>query len=121
ASRIGSYLRTMPGPPPYGRSSTVLWRSLVKSRGDTCSIASSPRSRALPTTPCRATGSTSSGNSATMPTVYTSSVPEARLPVDDDDAPLEVDVDDDVALDEGNHPPFLPAQHDHVVRPGRHQ
>jgi hypothetical protein len=24
---------TMPGPPPYGRSSTVRWRSLVKSRG----------------------------------------------------------------------------------------
>ena len=33
ASRSGSYFSTIPGPPPYGRSSTVRCRSVANSRG----------------------------------------------------------------------------------------
>ena len=37
ALRSGSTAITMPGPPPYGLSSTVRWRSCAKSRGSTVS------------------------------------------------------------------------------------
>ena len=42
---------TIPGPPPYGRSSTVRWLSVAKSRGFHDPKRHSPRSRARPVTP----------------------------------------------------------------------
>ena len=35
---MGSGLRTMPSPPPKGRSSTVRWRSWVKARRSWCGV-----------------------------------------------------------------------------------
>ena len=49
ASKTGSGLITMPGPPPYGRSSTVRWRSVANSRKSTVDTSSAPFSRAMPT------------------------------------------------------------------------
>lgn len=48
ASMMGSGLRTIPGPPPKGRSSTVRCRSRVKSRKSTASTSMSPFACALP-------------------------------------------------------------------------
>src|SRR3954469_9186386 len=45
-SNSGSGLSTMPSPPPNGRSSTVLCRSLVKARRSCTSICTMPASRA---------------------------------------------------------------------------
>src|SRR3970282_1902 len=50
----------------------------------------SPRSRARPTTPTFATGSTSSGNKLTTPIRYMSLVPVVHVPGDDHDACLDV-------------------------------
>src|SRR5690554_826500 len=47
ASKTGSGLSTMPGPPPYGVSSTVRRRSWAKSRRLTISISTNPFSQAL--------------------------------------------------------------------------
>jgi hypothetical protein len=51
AASSGSAFITMPGPPPYGVSSTVRCLSFVKSRGLTVSTVITPASRARPTTP----------------------------------------------------------------------
>ena len=56
AASSGSAFITMPGPPPYGVSSTVRWRSCVKSRGLTVSTVIVPASRARPTTPAVSDG-----------------------------------------------------------------
>src|SRR5262245_63812899 len=109
----------MPGPPPYGRSSTVRWRSVAKSRGVTCSRASKPRSRARPTTPYRATGSTSSGNSDTTPIRYMRSI--LGRPIGDDHARVEIDLANHAAEDERNQPSALAAEDEHVVSAGREQ
>src|SRR5690606_34575232 len=94
------------------------WSSDVCS-SDLCSSASSPRSRPRPTTPCRTTGSISSGNRETTPKRYISRFPEALFPVDDDDAAFDVDLADDV-----RHPRDQPVaaagKNHHVVRSGRH-
>src|SRR5690606_21544552 len=92
----------------------------ANSRGDMCSSAISPRSRARPTTPYRTTGSISSGNSETTPKRYISLLPPARLPIDDDDARIDVDLADDVRH-ERDQPVAAARQHDHVVRSSRHQ
>src|SRR5690606_29698831 len=120
ASRTGSYFMTMPGPPPYGRSSTVRCRSYANSRGDRCSTASSPRSRARPTTPWRTTGSISSANSETTPKRYTSRLPEAAFPIDDDVPAVDVHPLHD-ARSERDQPISAAAQNQHVVSAGRQQ
>src|SRR3954466_14536771 len=65
AASSGCGFMTMPGPPPYGVSSTVRWRSLVKSRGFTVATVITPASRARPTTPAASAGSISSGRIVT--------------------------------------------------------
>src|SRR6478672_5293597 len=61
----GSGISTMPGPPPYGRSSTVRYESVAKSRGFHTPRAHNPRSRARPVTPYPDACVTMSGNSVT--------------------------------------------------------
>src|SRR6476660_3788728 len=121
ASRSGSYFSTIPGPPPYGRSSTVRCRSDVKSRGDTCSSASKPRSRARPTTPTLVTGTTSSGNSATTPIRYIRALSELWRPVRDDHTCGEIDAANHRALHERDQPLRTPREHEHVVSAGRNE
>src|SRR5262245_39135552 len=110
----------MPGPPPYGRSSTVRCRSVVKSRGLSCSRATSPRSAARPTTPVSMTGSTSSGNNEITPKRYIGHSVVGR-PVDDDEPEHEVDVLDDAADDERDQTLGRAVEHEHVVPAGREQ
>src|SRR5437763_6437217 len=81
----------MPGPPPYGRSSTLRCRSVAKSRGFTVPSDHNPRSSARPVTPYRATASTNSGNSVTTSIciALAASIPRSpasiiRWPVDHD-------------------------------------
>src|SRR4051812_2482869 len=62
---IGSGLSTMPGPPPYGRSSTVRCTSLVCARGSSQPTLTMSRSIARPSTPTFSASRTSSGNSVT--------------------------------------------------------
>src|ERR1700683_4186778 len=61
----GSGFNTMPGPPPYGRSSTVRCRSCVCARGSSVPTLKSPRSNARPSTPWRSASSIRAGNSVT--------------------------------------------------------
>src|SRR5436190_20458934 len=65
AAIIGSAFITMPGPPPYGVSSTVRWRSAVKSRGLIVATEITPAFAARPTTPAVSAGSISSGRIVT--------------------------------------------------------
>src|ERR1700716_1369927 len=48
---MGSGLSTIPGPPPYGLSSTVRWGSEVCTRGSSVPTLNRPRSTARPTMP----------------------------------------------------------------------
>src|SRR4029079_4564904 len=121
ASRNGSYCSTIPGPPPYGRSSTVRCRSVVKSRGDTCSSAINPRSRARPTTPTLVTGTTSSGNNATTPIRYIRGLSELGRPVRDDHACGEIDAVNHRPVHERDQPLRAPREHEHVVSAGRNE
>ena len=50
-SKMGSGLRTMPSPPPKGRSSTVRWRSWVKARRSWVRRSTRPARAARATTP----------------------------------------------------------------------
>src|SRR3970282_668812 len=81
----------------------------------------SPRSRARPTTPTFATGSTSSGNKLTTPIRYMSLVPVVQVPVDDHDACLEVDPSNGLADDERDQARLVALEHEHVVRGRRGQ
>src|SRR5262245_19071523 len=56
---------TIPGPPPYGRSSTVLYLSAVKSRGFHVVSEYSPASRARLVIPLPVIAANISGNSVT--------------------------------------------------------
>src|SRR5687767_5605043 len=98
ASTSGCGFITMPGPPPYGASSTERCRSLVKSRGLTKSTVMRPAARALPSRLAASADSNASGNSVT--TVMRMS---ARLVlgqvgrrVDHDAAALDVDVEQEL-------------------------
>src|SRR5262249_34818528 len=51
AASMGSGLSTIPGPPPYGRSSTVRCTSVVCARGSSVPTFNRPRSTARPTMP----------------------------------------------------------------------
>src|SRR5712692_3174247 len=82
ASKTGSGLRTMPGPPPKGMSSTCRWRSCVW----TWTI---PRSMPRPTTPCSNTGPNMAGKIVTTSNlieIFLLCVLGLDQPVRDDDA-----------------------------------
>src|SRR6187402_1420296 len=61
----GSAIITIPGPPPYGRSSTVRYRSAVKSRGFHVVSEYSPASSARLVIPLPVIAANISGNSVT--------------------------------------------------------
>ena len=89
--RSGSASITIPGPPPYGRSSTVRCLSVTKSRGFQTPSRHSPRCSARPVTPNRAACPTISGNSVTTSIRILRSgrgQPRSviRAPIDDDPA-----------------------------------
>src|SRR5687768_1376945 len=65
ARSSGSASITMPGPPPYGRSSTVRYRSAVKSRGFHVVSEYSPASSARLVIPLPVIAANISGNSVT--------------------------------------------------------
>jgi len=81
---IGSYFSTMPGPPPYGRSSTADADRRKLARRDLFEREES-RSRARTHYAEPHTGSTKSGSSDTTPTRYNRSV--VQRPVGHDSAP----------------------------------
>src|SRR6185295_15404598 len=74
AAVIGSGLSTMPGPPPYGRSSTVRCTSPVCARGSSQPRRTMPRSTARPSTPGFTASRTSSGNNVTTSKCMTSKI-----------------------------------------------
>src|SRR5262245_15533619 len=80
AADIGSGLSTMPGPPPYGLSSTVRCTSRVNSRGSTQPTRTSPRSTARPNTPNLTACWISSGNRVTT-SICMSRASETRGPI----------------------------------------
>src|SRR3954470_17203060 len=65
-SKIGSGFRTMPSPPPNGRSSTVRCRSCVNSRRSCTSIFTKPISAARRVIPCSRGPRKKSGKMVTM-------------------------------------------------------
>src|SRR5262245_16306190 len=65
AAAISSTRMIMPGPPPYGVSSTWRWRPGAKSRGFVRCAATSPASIALPSSDAPRIPSKISGNSVT--------------------------------------------------------
>src|SRR3569833_31599 len=65
---MGSGLSTIPGPPPYGRSSTVRCGSVVCARGSSVPTLNKPRSSARPTMPNFSAPLIISGNSVTTST-----------------------------------------------------
>src|ERR1700756_1456773 len=65
AASSGSGFITMPGPPPYGRSSTVRCASCVCARGSSVPTVTSPRSMARPTTPYSSAPAIMRGKSVT--------------------------------------------------------
>jgi hypothetical protein len=66
ARKIGSAFRTIPGPPPYGTSSTTRWRSVVNSRRSRTFTSSVPRSIARPRMPAASGCSIIAGKIVTM-------------------------------------------------------
>src|SRR5712692_1526691 len=98
ASKTGSGLRTMPGPPPKGMSSTCRWRSCVWSRRSCVWSSTSPRSMPRPTTPCSNTGPNMAGKIVTTSNLNCLCVLDLDQPVGDDDAPgFEVHLEHRVA------------------------
>src|SRR5678815_345862 len=81
---------TIPGPPPYGRSSTVRCASVAKSRGFHVRSAHNPRSCARPVTPTLAACCTISGNSVTTSILTVAPLRIVLLPVDLDASCVEV-------------------------------
>src|SRR5262245_8088444 len=69
ARKSGSGFITIPGPPPYGTSSTTRCRSVVKSRRSRTFTSSVPRSIARFRMPAATSGSTIAGKIVTMSTV----------------------------------------------------
>src|SRR5918995_530556 len=113
AVRAGSTFNTIPGPPPYGRSSTVRCTSVANSRGVVACTATRPASIARPNTPTPTAWATNSGNSVTTSIRMSSPV---RGPVEHDAPGVQIDRDDSL-LDERH--PVLALAADHDDRPGR--
>src|SRR5688500_10585916 len=107
AVRAGSTFKTIPGPPPYGRSSTVRCTSVANSRGVVACTATRPASIARPNTPTRTAWATNSGNSVTTSMRMSSPI---RGPVEHDAAGVEIDRYDSL-LDERHPVLTLAANH----------
>src|SRR5687767_9339286 len=117
--RVGSIFKTIPGPPPYGRSSTVLCTSVANSRGVLAFTVTAPRSMARPRTPTRTASATNSGNSVTTsmrmaPFRINKSVQPVQAPVEHDAPGIQVDFHDAVLHERD---PMLPsaANHHHIA------
>src|SRR4051794_27189873 len=99
----GSGRMTMPGPPPYGASSTVRWRSSVQARRSCTAMVTRPRSAALPSSDWRS-GARYSGKIVTTSTRKPiSELQEALGRVHDDLPGGEVDGGDDGAHERDQH------------------
>src|SRR5262245_30733109 len=114
----GSTFITIPGPPPYGRSSTVLCRSSVWSRGFSIVSSRLPCAIARATTPSSVSARNISGKRLTTPTHIASFL---GPPIHDDSFRLPIhfqhhltDKRDQDVVGSGSH-------HDDVVGAGLHQ
>src|SRR5690606_28304327 len=116
ALRVGSTFITMPGPPPYGRSSTVRCTSVAKSRGVDACTTTSDLSMARPSTPYCTAAATNCGNGVTTSMRIARAASPVEAPVEHDAPGLQIHAHDAI-LDQRN--PMLPlaAHHDHS--PGR--
>src|SRR5688572_23470712 len=94
ARASGSGFITMPGPPPYGTSSTLRWRSTVYSRRSWTLMSSSPRSTPRLITPSASPASTIRGKIVTMSNFIQFEQPLRRC--DPNPARGHVDLDADV-------------------------
>src|SRR5947209_5758537 len=89
ARKIGSGFSTIPGPPPYGTSSTTRWRSVVKSRKSRTLTSSVPRSIARPSTPAASGSSIMAGKIVTMSKVIAAASRSGRVRLQPDLVHLE--------------------------------
>src|SRR5438876_1824800 len=80
ARKIGSGFNTIPGPPPYGTSSTTRCRSVVKSRRSCTSTSSVPHAIARPRMPAASGSRIIAGKMVTISNVKRHSGPEAKGP-----------------------------------------
>ena len=117
AAAAGSYFSTMPGPPPYGRSSTVRCASTVKSRGFWQSRETSSRSTALPTTPYSAIVATISGKIVTT----CKSIASVPFPIDADLTFGKINIQNYFAHHKRDQAFAIPIHNQHIVRACRHQ
>src|SRR5271154_5705209 len=105
----------MPGPPPYGRSSTVRCASLVKSRGFHNPTDHNPASSARPLMPLCVTAANISGKSVTTSKRITGFASPVRAPLHLDPPFRQIDL-----LHHHWHPGkqsgFVPGELRHVVR-----
>src|SRR5215472_1063733 len=121
AAISGSGFITMPGPPPYGRSSTVRCTSLVCARGSSVPTLSVPRAIARPMTPNSSVPAIMRGNSVTT-SIFMEPLFQLRRPVHQNLARRKVD-----PLQVrwcGRHPVLLPTRlprHHHCARRGIHE
>src|SRR6516225_4931580 len=117
AAMSGSGFITIPGPPPYGRSSTVRCTSLVCARGSSVPTPSSPRAVARPTTPNSSVPAIMRGNSVTT-SIFMEPLFQLRRPVHQNLARRNIDPLQVGRC--GGHPvlapTLLPRHHHHARR-----
>src|SRR5882724_5463153 len=89
---MGSGLSTIPGPPPYGLSSTVRCGSLVCARGSSVPTLNRPRSIARPTMPNFNAPLIISGNSVTTSMFTTVPLLEFQRPIHQDQSGVHLDL-----------------------------
>src|SRR5882724_4010673 len=114
---MGSGLSTIPGPPPYGLSSTVRCGSLVCDRGSSVPTLSRPRSSARPTMPNFNAPLIISGNSVTTWMSTTVPLLEFQRPIHQDQSGVHLDLAQ--ILRSREHPvlpPFGISHHHHRTR-----
>src|SRR5262245_24994248 len=114
----GSTFMTIPGPPPYGRSSTVLCRSSVWSRGFSIVSSRLPCAIARATTPSSVSTRNMSGKILTTPTHIASFL---GSPVHDDTFCRQIHVRHDVTDKRDQDLAARGSHHDHVVSACLHQ
>src|SRR3979411_1198087 len=89
---MGSGLSTIPGPPPYGLSSTVRCGSVVCARGSSVPTLNRPRSTARPTMPNFSAPLIISGNSVTTWMFTTVPLLQFQRPIHQDQSSVHLDL-----------------------------
>ena len=129
ARTSGSGFITIPGPPPYGTSSTLRCRSVVNSRRSCTFTSSNPRSMPRPTTPSARPASTIRGKIVTMsnfidlvrvvriarraPAIHLEQSLRRRDP---NPLPLDVDLDANLGGQRNQHLAARPLDHQQAAR-----